>query len=352
MRILFFTEDLSEPFDEGIKKSALNIATALANINDVMAICKFGVPSGTLPFAVKRVDTNRLMLNMEFIRLIRKFQPDAIFYLPSSSGTFASFLRMGIIKKYARRARTVMINLTPKQLNKFQKKLIKYIHPDIVLSPSPTELKIVASIGIRNTFLPLFVDTSKFQPLKNIERKEELRRKYDIPVDKYIIAHIGHINWGRNLNALIPLQNSDNQVVVVGSSSTPIDAPKEKELKKHLIDCGIKIIDGYVENIEEIYQLSDLYVFPVIFEGGCIGIPLSILEARACGIPVLSTEFGGLKEICECGDKGIYYSEFGNFPQKVKAIRESINADFKISNIKSVNDKFYNVLHDAIRSYK
>ncbi len=349
MRILFITEDLSEPFDEGIKKSALNIAMALAERNDVMAICKFGVPSGTLPFAVKRVDTNRLMLNMEFISLIRKFQPDAIFYLPSSSGTFASFLRMGIIKTYARRARTVMINLTPKQLNKFQKKLIKYIRPDIVLSPSPTELKIVASIGITNIFLPLFVDTSKFQPLQNTQRKEALRKKYDIPLDKYIITHIGHINWGRNLNALIPLQYGDNQVVVVGSSSTPIDAPKEKELKRHLLDCGIKIIDSYVENIEELYQLSALYVFPVIFEGGCIGIPLSILEARACGISVLSTEFGGLKEMSECMDEGIYYSDYCDFPQKVKSIRENINADFKISNIKEVNNKFYKVLHDVIR---
>jgi len=208
----------------------------------------------------------------------------------------------------------------------------------------------VASIGITNIFLPLSVDTSKFQPLQNIERKEALRKKYDIPVDKYIITHIGHINWGRNLNALIPLQNGDNQVVVAGSSSTPIDAPKEKELKKHLLDCGIKIIDRYIENIEELYQLSDLYVFPVIFEGGCIGIPLSILEARACGIPVLSTEFGGLKEVSECMNEGIYYSDYCDFPQKVKDIRESTSADCKISNVKKVNDKFYNVLYDVIRS--
>ena len=349
MRILFFTEDLSEPFDEGIKKSALNIAMALAERNDVMTICKFGVPSGPLPFAVKRVDTNRLMLNMEFIRFIHLFQPDVIVYLPSSSGTFASFLRMGIIKTYARRARTVMINLTPKQLNKFQKKLIEYIRPDIVLSPSPAELKIVASIGMMNSFLPLFVDISKFKPLKNVERKKTLRKKYEISTNKYIIMHIGHINWGRNLDAFIPLQIGDNQVVVVGSSSTPIDAPKERELKKRLIDCGIKIIDKYIENIEELYQLSDLYVFPVIFEGGCIGVPLSILEARACGIPVLATAFGGLKEVFESVDEGIYYSDCNNFPQKLIAIRKINNPDFKTSNIKKVNDKFYSVLYDIIR---
>lgn len=346
MRILFFTEDLSEPFDEGIKKSAFNIAMALAEKNDVMAICKFGVPSDTLPFAVKRVGTNRLMLNMKFISLVRKFQPEAIFYLPSSSGTFASFLRMGIIKTYVRQARTVMINLTPKQLNKFQKKFIKFIRPDTVLSPSPTELKIVESVGIQNIFFPLYVDTSKFQSLQNNARKETLRRKYDIPVDKYIILHIGHINWGRNLDELIPLQYGDNQVVVVGSSSTPIDAPKEKELKKHLMDRGIIIIDRYIENIEELYQLSDLYVFPVIFEGGCIGMPLSILEARACGIPVLSTDFGSIKKYFGNDNGGIFYTVPEGFSEYINLIKKT--KSHKENNIEKINDEFYQTLYSEL----
>ena len=342
MRILFFTEDLSEPFDEGIKKSAFNIAMALAGNNDVMAICKFGVPSGILPFAVKRVDTNRLMLNMKFISLVRRFQPEAFLYLPSSSGTFASFLRMGIIKIYARRARTIMINLTPKHLHKIQKKIIKCIRPDIVLSPSPTELKIVKSIGIKSIFLPLFVDTLKFKAIQNNTGKDNLRKKYDLPVGKYIILHVGHINWGRNLDALIPLQNGDNQVVVVGSSSTPIDAPKEKEIKKRLMDQGIKIIDRYIENIEELYQLSDLYVFPVIFEGGCIGMPLSILEARACGIPVLSTDFGSIKKYFGNDNGAIYYTVPGKFTEYIHLIKNTKTQ--KEPNVKKLNDEFYRAL--------
>lgn len=347
MRILFFTEDLSEPFDEGIKKSALNIAVALAERNDVMAICKFGVPSGTLPFAVKKVGTNRLMLNMKFISLVHKFQPDAIFYLPSSSGTFASFVRMKVLSIYKKDAKSVMINLQPKKLNFIQKEIIKLIKPEIILTPSPQVLEELSSIGIKVEFLPLYIDTKRFKPIQSKVKKRELRRKHQIPIDKYIITHIGHINWGRNLESLIPLQRDDNQVVVVGSSSTPIDAPKEENLKQFLTKKGIIIIDKYIENIEEIYQLSDLYIFPVIFEGGCIGIPLSILEARACGIPVLTTDFGSIKHFLSNDHGAIFYSvpeDFSSVINQIKAEKKS----YIETSVRKLNKQCLDIIFSAI----
>ena len=57
---------------------------------------------------------------------------------------------------------------------------------------------------------------------------------------------------------------------------------------------GIIVYDHFIESIEEIYQLSDTYVFPVVDENASIGMPLSILEARACGIPVVSTDYGSV----------------------------------------------------------
>ena len=45
-------------------------------------------------------------------------------------------------------------------------------------------------------------------------------------------------------------------------------------------------------NIEEIYQLSDAYFFPVVAHGNCIDVPLSCLEAAACNIPVVTTRYG------------------------------------------------------------
>jgi len=69
-------------------------------------------------------------------------------------------------------------------------------------------------------------------------------------------------------------------------------------LKKY----GFRIIDEYVPNIEEIYNLADCYVFPTFKRHNCIDMPLSVMEAMACNIPVISTKFGGLPKIFKEGN--------------------------------------------------
>ncbi|MCP3669001.1 MAG: glycosyltransferase family 4 protein, partial [Gammaproteobacteria bacterium] len=49
-------------------------------------------------------------------------------------------------------------------------------------------------------------------------------------------------------------------------------------------------------NIEEIYQLADIYCFTVTQADGAMELPLSVLEAMAAGLPVITTPFGRLPE--------------------------------------------------------
>jgi len=169
-----------------------------------------------------------------------------------------------------------------------------------------------------------------------------------LPENKYIISHIGHLNEGRNLLSLIPLQEAGYQVIIIGSSSTPLDALGPESLKDKLKKSGINIIEKYINNIEEIYQLSDLYIFPVIHNTGSIGIPLSILEARACGIPVLTTDFGSIQEFLGNDHGGIYYSEPEHFLAKLNVILKNKDSEFTKTKIPQLNEKYFNIIYKVI----
>lgn len=137
------------------------------------------------------------------------------------------------------------------------------------------------------------VDLEKFVPAGKIE-KEILLKKYNIPNDKFVVLHVGHINKRRNAQFMENIQSMKGiQAVIVGSTTYPED----KDLVSRLKEKGVKVITDYVEKIQEIYQCSDCYVFPVQNQGACIEIPMSILEALACNIPVVTTRFRGLPEI-------------------------------------------------------
>ena len=87
------------------------------------------------------------------------------------------------------------------------------------------------------------------------------------------------------------------QIVVVGSTFFESDF----DLINNLNSAGCLVIREYVPKIEEIYNSCDLYLFPVdtlhpsyfpknYLEVGVIDMPLSVLEALACELPVICPE--------------------------------------------------------------
>lgn len=72
-----------------------------------------------------------------------------------------------------------------------------------------------------------------------------------------------------------------------------------KDLAKELGICDAVTFTGNVANTEDYYAVSDLYVQTSFREA----MPLSVLEAMAAGLPVVSTNVGGLADVVQ--DNGI-----------------------------------------------
>ena len=140
---------------------------------------------------------------------------------------------------------------------------------------------------------------------------------------------MGHIKVNRNIKCLIEVQKIDNiQVVIVGSTSIAV----EGKIKDILIKEGIRIIDKVIPDISKIYKMSDLYVFPVVNNTEAIDMPLSVLEAMSCNLPVISTRFGGLVDYFE-EDTGFRY--FNTTEELIELVKRIKGMD----SVKVYNDK-------------
>jgi len=343
-KIILVTEYLNPPYDEGIKKTVYNLFSELNEKYDLQVICREGFSKSNIQI----IKTNKLFFSKKIKTQIHKHQPETLIYFPFTSSTFAGYLRFFILSIFNKKTKNIFFALQHKKLKVWQKLLVNFIKPKIALTPSPELHYFWDKLNIKNHLLPLFTNLEVFKPLLDSKRKVFLRVKYNIPENTYIISHMGHLNEGRNLKSLIPLQKAAYQIVIVGSSSTPKDSIGPNSLKEELLSEGIIILDGYIEHIEEIYQLSDAYIFPVVAQNSSIGMPLSILEARACGIPVLTTNFGSIQKFMGDDDGGIFYSAPEKFLKVLTKITTKKDLSFTKTKISKLNEKYFKIIFNAI----
>ena len=297
-KISVISNGLNPPFDEGIKKFANQFVRALSNISGiVLQVIPIHAQHGWL----KR----KLFLDLEIRRLLLKFSPNLVFYIPTSSGSLAAFLRFWILRSIlgASSGRAVMLLLQPNEAGYWGRILIRAFSPDLILTQSDAAYNYYASLQIPVDFTSAGVDVEEFAPSDGAV-KASLRKKYGFAEDDFIVLHVGHIKRSRNLESLASVSSKVGaKVVVVGSTSTVQD----QTLRTELQDAGVRVYAEYVERIQEFYQMADCYVFPTVLDTAAIGAPLSVLEAMACNLPVVTTKFGRLPKMFSEGDGFKYF---------------------------------------------
>ncbi|MDY6865263.1 MAG: glycosyltransferase [Halobacteriota archaeon] len=289
------------PIDEGRRKVVDRLIKTFSKKEEVMAICNNG---GKIPDYFKQVKTNRLLISHKIKKEIDKFIPDLLIYFPTSSATIYSLLRTVILKRYAKDAKVITIAHSEVNFNKIHRILLNLISLSssqfLILTPSPGLHDRLYKYGFDVILVPFGVDTNKFKPVKN-ESKLKLRDKYSLDNGSFIVAHVGHLNKRRNLDVFKEIQMIEDVTVLIVASES---VEKDQEILKGLKDTGVKLITTYVECIEEIYQLSDCYVF----RGGAISTPLSVFEAMACNLPIITNRFGILPVLFE-NERDFIYCE-------------------------------------------
>ena len=159
------------------------------------------------------------------------------------------------------------------------------------------------------------VDIDKFSNKGNDSFKQE----YNL-LDKPIVLFVGNLIKRKNVDSLLEakkIANSDYYLVVVG------DGPLFKKLKKKVEDENIRdvIFTGSRDDVEIIIPSCDLLVLPSFSES----FGLVLIEALACGKPVIGSNVGGITEIIT-DDVG-FLVDPNKIPSIARAIDNMVNDD-------------------------
>jgi len=169
-----------------------------------------------------------------------------------------------------------------------------------ISGPVTSELSECGVCEDRVFALPNGVDSELFRPVDGVARRL-LRERLGLPIRAFIAAYSGKLNRGKGLEHLLKAWvkiaelRSDAHLILIGAGGG-MSISCEDELRRFAREAGIEgrvTFTGYVENVHEYLQASNLFVFPT--ESEAFG--LSLVEAMACGLPVIASRVGGIPEI-------------------------------------------------------
>ena len=167
------------------------------------------------------------------------------------------------------------------------------------------------------------LDHQKFFSIKNEPKKlQQLRKQYGVSEDKFIFIFVAHNFKIKGLptilNSFKLLPDSLRQkftLLVVGKDHKTPYLEQIKSLK--LTNCDIRFL-GKQTNMAELYQVSDLLVYPGSFE--TFGNVCT--EAMACGVPVVTSPLVGASEIINHDHNGYLLDNYQNYEQLEKYLTE------------------------------
>jgi len=168
----------------------------------------------------------------------------------------------------------------------------------------------------------------EFKILKNRDLGLKIKEKYNLP--ETFVLYVGDVNWNKNVVGLIRsfslliANQSQTGLVLVGKAFRNYNLPEVREIVQLIkaldLDSKIKML-GFVptEELAVIYNLATVYCQPSFDEG--FGLP--ILEAMACGCPVVAGKAGSLPEVCGPAALTVNPSNIQAIAKGIKTVVES-----------------------------
>lgn len=176
----------------------------------------------------------------------------------------------------------------------------------VVVATPQMKQKIIADYGLSQDkvrVIPNYVDTDHFCP--NLQMTRIPKR----------VCFVGRLEPQKNLMALLDAcAGLEIDMYIVGSGS------QEKMLKDRAAQLNLSAhFWGNLPNekLPDIINSATAFVLPSLYEGH----PKALLEAMACGLPVIGTDVPGIREIIQHGENGWLC---GTNPHEIKQALQTV----------------------------
>jgi UDP-glucose:(heptosyl)LPS alpha-1,3-glucosyltransferase len=164
--------------------------------------------------------------------------------------------------------------------------------------------------------LPNGFHPEEFHPGVRVRHRLEQRRRFGIPLGAWVVLFVAN-EWERK--GLVPLLDAvakmkDPSIHLVAAGRLPAG-----RIMHRAASLGIQErvhLVGQTGHVNECFGMADAFALPTIYEAW----GMVIIEALACGLPVLTSQTAGAAEAVQAGVNGYLLSH----PEQVEAIAEGL----------------------------
>jgi glycosyltransferase involved in cell wall biosynthesis len=151
----------------------------------------------------------------------------------------------------------------------------------------------------RTTTVHNGIDLEKFRPRP--EQRAAAREKWNLPANAFVVAGIGRLTFQKNfalfldVAAAVVREHPHAVFVLVGTGE---DEPALRAQAERLgLGERVRFL-GYVADMPALWPAFDCLLLTSRYEG----LPITILEAMACGTPIVASNLDGMREILRDGE--------------------------------------------------
>jgi glycosyltransferase involved in cell wall biosynthesis len=171
-----------------------------------------------------------------------------------------------------------------------QRLALSFLRPRLVADAQIVADALARAIpGSRPLVIPNGVDTARFSP----GDRAAARRRLGLPSDVRLIGTAGRLEEVKGQDILIEALAHLPSGVAVAIAG---DGSRRQELEAQAARLGVgrrTYFLGHIDDIAMFYRALELFCLPSRAEG----LPLSLVEAQACGIPAVASDVGAVREV-------------------------------------------------------